>query len=356
MIASGKRRGRGALTNASGRYEQLQREVFDDGWDASDALAAPLKTTLQVDSSRSVISRNRSPDVPFEASINPYRGCEHGCIYCYARPTHAYLGLSPGLDFETKLFFKPDAVACLRQELAHPGYVPTPIALGSNTDPYQPLERKLQITRNVLELLLECAHPLMIITKSALVERDMEVLKQLAERQLCTVAISLTTLDRTLARRMEPRAAAPQRRLQAVQRLAAAGIPVRVLMAPVIPFLNDAEIETLLAACAAAGARSAHYVLLRLPSEIAELFEQWLREHYPLKANRILARIRDSHGGLNYDPRFGQRMRGSGPYADLIAARFHTACRRLGLESGREIKLDCAQFHPPGGGKQLSLF
>ena len=353
-MQSDKRKGRGAITNASGRYEQLQREALDDGWGETDEPVPPIKTTVLTDTSRTVISRNRSPDVPFEASINPYRGCEHGCIYCYARPTHAYLGLSPGLDFETQLFFKPDAAECLRKELAHPKYVPGPIALGANTDPYQPIERKFNVTRDLLELLLECSHPVMIVTKSALVERDLDLLQKLAERDLCTVAVSITTLDHSLARRMEPRATAPRRRLQTVQRLAAAGVPVRVLMAPIIPFLNDAEIETLLIACADAGAYSAHYVLLRLPLEIAGLFEQWLREHYPLKADRILARIRDSHGGRDYDSRFGKRMRGSGIYADLIAARFRQTCRRLGLE--REVKLNCDQFQPPNLSGQLSLF
>ena len=352
------RKGRGAVSNASGRFEAMDREAVDDGWGSLDEEPLALRTTLTVDASRSVISRNQSPDVPFEQSINPYRGCEHGCIYCFARPTHAWLGLSPGLDFESRLFYKPDAAHLLRRELARPGYQPKAITLGANTDPYQPVERRLGITRGIIEVLAACDHAVGIVTKSALVERDIDLLAPMAARGLASVCVSITTLDRTLARRMEPRAAAPERRLRSVRMLADAGIPVTVLVAPVIPVLNDPEIEHILETVARAGAVCAGYVLLRLPLEIAGLFHEWLHAHYPLKAEHVMARVRDTRGGRDYDARFGTRMRGEGVYADLIAARFKRACNRLAL--ARRPVLDETAFRPPAmpaadGGRQMQL-
>jgi DNA repair photolyase len=348
------RKGRGAASNRSGRYESLRREPFDDGWNTVDEPLPPLRTRMEIDTSRSVISYNESPDVPFDRSINPYRGCEHGCVYCYARPTHTWLGLSAGLDFETRLFHKPDAALQLAKELAAPGYSPQAICLGANTDPYQPAERKLGITRQIIEVLHKCSHPLRIVSKGALIERDIDLLAAMAARNLISVSISLTSLDRKLSRCMEPRAAAPQRRLQSIRRLSDAGIPVRVLIAPVIPALNDAEIETLLNHGHDAGASSAGYVLLRLPLEIRELFVEWLHEHYPLKAGHVMARIRDSRGGKDYDSRFGTRMSGTGLFAELIAKRFALCASRLGL--GDEPQLDCSAFRRPElPGQQMSL-
>ncbi len=314
-----------------------------------------LKTTLGIDRSRTVIGYNQSPDVPFDRSINPYRGCEHGCCYCFARPSHAYLDLSPGLDFETRLFYKPDAPAQLRQELARPHYRCAPIALGVNTDAYQPVERKTGLTRQLLEVLLACRHPVSLITKSALIERDLDLLVTLARVQLVQVQISITTLDHELARRLEPRATAPTRRLGIVRALSEAGIPVGVLVAPVIPFLNDAELERILEQAREAGAIDAGYVLIRLPREVADLFTEWLHNHYPLQAERVLARIRDTHGGLDYNPEFGARMRGRGIYAELIAARFRKARQGLGFPG--HTPLDCTRFTPPArDSAQLSLF
>ncbi|MGM0812786.1 PA0069 family radical SAM protein [Thioalkalivibrio sp.] len=347
-------KGRGALSNRDGRFEPTCREVFDDGWNHDDEELPPPRTTLGADSARSVITRNDSPDVPFEQSINPYRGCEHGCAYCFARPTHAYLGLSPGLDFETRLFAKQDAATLLRTELARRGYRCSPIALGINTDAYQPVERERRVTRELLEVLHEARHPVSIVTKSALVERDLDLLASMARDGLVQVALSITTLDRALARRMEPRAAAPQRRLETVRRLRAAGVPTAVLAAPLIPVLTDPEIEAILEAAAEAGADVADYVLLRLPHELAELFPEWLEAHRPLQARHVLSRMRGMHGGKLYESRFGQRMSGTGPYAEIIRRRFHLACGRLGLNR-RLPPLRTDLFRPPAKNGQLSL-
>ncbi|MDA5193381.1 PA0069 family radical SAM protein [Govanella unica] len=351
------RRGRGSVSQASGRFEPTARVGFDDGWDqAEEDAPAPLRTTVTADASRSVLTRNQSPDVPFDRSINPYRGCEHGCIYCFARPSHAYLGLSPGLDFETKLFAKFDAPALLRQELARPSYKPATIALGTNTDPYQPIEREHRIMRGILEVLTETRHPVSIVTKSHLVTRDMDLLADLARDNLVRVFLSVTTLDRPLARAMEPRAATPARRLAAIQELAAAGIPVGVMAAPMIPALNDHELEAILTAAEDAGARSAGYVLLRLPIEVKTLFKEWLNEHYPDRAQRIMNRLRAMRGGRENDPEFGSRMRGQGAEADLLALRFRQAIKRLGLNQPR-APMPSTQFRRPGrDARQMSLF
>jgi DNA repair photolyase len=347
-------KGRGALSNLDGRFASTRRAAIDDGWHRDDEDLPPLRTTVGVDSARSLITRNDSPDVPFEQSINPYRGCEHGCAYCFARPSHAYLGLSPGLDFETRLFAKRDAAALLRTELARRGYRCSPIALGINTDAYQPVERELRVTRELLEVLHEARHPVSIVTKSALVERDLDLLAPMAGEGLAEVAISVTTLDRGLARRMEPRAAAPQRRLETVRRLRAAGVPTAVLVAPLIPVLTDPELETILEASAEAGANVADYVLLRLPHELVEIFPEWLQAHRPLQARHVLSRMREMRGGELYDSRFGHRMSGTGPYADIIRRRFHLACQRLGLNR-RLPTLRTDLFRPPAQGGQLPL-
>jgi len=341
----GAHRGRGATRSPAARYESTRSEPVDDGWHQEEALP-PLRTRVTEERPRRVISRNDSPDVPFELSINPYRGCEHGCVYCFARPSHAYMGLSPGLDFETELFAKTGAAERLREELARPGHVPSPIALGINTDAYQPVERRLRITRDLLEVLAEARHPVTIVTKSALIERDLDLLAPMARAGLAQVAVSITTLDRELARRLEPRAAAPQRRLETMRHLSEAGVPVTLLMAPLIPVLTDGEVEGLLAAAAEAGAVAAGYVLLRLPLEVADLFEDWLRTHVPLKAKHVLSRIRDTRGGQLYDARFGRRMVGEGAYAELLRQRFRLARRRAGL-AGRMPELDLSQFVPP---------
>jgi DNA repair photolyase len=355
-------KGRGAVTNRSGRFEAHAYESFDDGWPGSGTGGGPeddpppLKTTLAIDATRTIITRNASPDVPFDRSINPYRGCEHGCIYCFARPTHAYWGLSAGLDFETRLFYKPDAPALLERELRAKGYQPRTIAVGTNTDPYQPVERELRLTRRILEVLRDFNHPAGIITKSALVARDIDILAPMAEKGLVQVSVSVTTLDRDLARRMEPRAATPARRLDTIRRLTAAGIPVAVLSAPVIPGLNDHELERILAAARDAGAVNAGYVLLRLPLEIKDLFEEWLHAHAPDRAARVLSLMRQSRGGKIYDATFGKRMRGEGVLAQLLQARFHRACARLGLNE-RRWDLDTSRFAPPPkAGDQLALF
>ncbi|WP_018937545.1 MULTISPECIES: PA0069 family radical SAM protein [unclassified Thioalkalivibrio] len=342
----GPTKGRGATIDPHARFESTRHEPFDDGWVGDGEAPAPLRTEVTVEHPRSVLSWNQSPDVPFELSLNPYRGCEHGCAYCFARPAHAYVGLSPGLDFESRLFAKVGAADCLRRELARPSHRVTPLALGINTDAYQPIEREWRITRELLEVLAETGHPVSIVTKSALVERDLDLLGPMAERGLVQVAISVTTLDRGLSRPLEPRAAAPQRRLQTVERLTAAGVPVSLLVAPLIPVLTDGELEVLLDAGAAAGAVAAGYVLLRLPREVAPLFEDWLRTHHPLKAEHILQRLREAHGGKLYDSTFGHRMRGAGPYAELLRQRFRLARRRAGL-AGRLVELDCNQFVPP---------
>ena len=341
-------KGRGALSNRDGRYESSTHAPFDDGWgDGAEDEAPALRTHLHIDRAKTIIARNQSPDVPFSQSINPYRGCEHGCIYCYARPTHAWLGHSPGLEFETEIYYKPDAAARLRQELAAKGYRCAPIAFGANTDAYQPAERKLKTTRSLLELLSQCRHPVMIITKSALVERDIDLLTEMARRNLASVTLSIATVDKSLARVMDPRATAPARRLQTVEKLSAAGIPVGVLIAPVIPFLTDHEMEAIIAAAKKAGARSVGYVLLRLPLEIKDLFAEWLDAHFPLKAAHVLERMRDMHGGSLYRSRWGERQTGRGQYADLIAQRFRLAVKKQRMQSGRLSTLDCAQFRPP---------
>ena len=350
-----RRRGRGARSNHTGRFEAATWEAFDDGWETLGTLDA-FKTDVLEDATRSIITRNDSPDISFDRSINPYRGCEHGCIYCYARPSHCYLGHSAGLDFETKLYAKSNAAALLEQELSKPGYQPQTIALGANTDPYQPLERERRITRGILEVLARTRHPVGIVTKSALVTRDIDILAPMARQGLAKVAISITTLDRKLARAMEPRAATPDRRLDAVRQLSAAGIPVSVMMAPIIPALNDAEIERLLETARDAGASEAGYVLLRLPLEIKELFREWLAETYPGRAERVLNILRSMHGGADYVSTFGHRQRGSGPYAQQIALRFRLARKRLGLD-GERLGLRTDLFARPfGRGQQLGLF
>ena len=349
--------GRGAVTSPPVRYDRQTVEPFDDGWEtpgAADAGPPPLPTTLIRDSSRSAISWNSSPNLGFDRAVNPYRGCEHGCIYCYARPSHAFLGFSPGLEFETQILFKPDVAGLLERELSRPGYQPRPMALGSNTDPYQPADRTLRLTRSVLEVLNRFSHPLSIVTKSAGVLRDLDILQGMAARRLVRVWLSVTTLDPGLARRMEPRAPTPSRRLAAVTALAQAGVPVGVLTAPMIPGLNDAELEAILAAARQAGATHAGYVLLRLPLELRDMFTAWLQEQAPGRARRVLASIRDTRAGALNDSSFGRRFTGAGPYADLLAQRFARATRQLGF-LGRET-LDTTLFkRPPAPGDQLSL-
>jgi DNA repair photolyase len=351
------RKGRGAASNESGRFEREKRVPFDDGWDATDLEPAPVATRLAVDATRTIIARNDSPDIGFDRSINPYRGCEHGCIYCYARPSHAYLGLSPGLDFETRIFYKPQAATLLAAELRKKGYVCRPIALGSNTDPYQPAERRLGITRAILEVLRDFRHPVTIVSKSALIQRDLDILGEMARDRLASVTISLTTLDRVLARRMEPRAATPERRLETIAALAAAGVPAGVLTAPMIPALNDSELEHLLERAHAAGAVSAGYTLLRLPLELKALFREWLEAHFPDKAAHVLALVAEAHGGRLYDAAWGKRMTGTGAYADMLRLRFERASRRLGFDRRTVVPLDTTRFRPPPQlGEQLALF
>jgi DNA repair photolyase len=342
-----KVRGRGAVTSPAPRFEP-RHVVLDDGWSDDPDFSPPaaVPTTVTPEVTRGILAKNDSPDVPFDRSINPYKGCEHGCVYCFARPTHSYLGLSPGLDFETKIVSKPDAAARLEETLRKPSYRCDVIALGANTDPYQPIERQLGITRSLLKVFDAFRHPVCIVTKSNLVLRDIDLLARLAARRQASVLISITTLDRELARRMEPRAPTPQRRLEAVAALTEAGVPAGVLAAPMIPGLNDAELERILEAAAAAGARGADYVLLRLPLEVKSIFSGWLEEHYPLRAQHVLSLVRETHGGKIYDPTFGMRMRGTGPYADLLRQRFQKACQRLGLPR-RLPPLDTAPFRPP---------
>jgi DNA repair photolyase len=349
-------RGRGARSNATGRYEAQAYEAFDDGWTPDDLEPVQLTTTVSPEKAKVIITRNDSPDIGFSASINPYRGCEHGCIYCYARPAHAYMGLSPGLDFESKLFFKPDAGRLLEAELSKPRYVPEVIHVGGNTDPYQPQERRLRITRSVIETLSRFNHPFSIITKSALILRDLDLLAPMAERNLVRVAISITSLDRKLSRSMEPRAATPERRIEAVKRLAGAGVPVIVMFAPAIPGLNDHEMEAVLERSAEAGARGAGYVALRLPLEIKDLFREWLETDHPDRARRVMSLVRQMRGGKDYDAQWGKRMKGEGPIADLMSKRFAAAKRRYGLEF-RFDGLDLTQFRPPPkAGDQIDLF
>ncbi len=349
-------RGRGAVANPDPRFNEFAREPSDDGWSGRDAPAETPATMLIIDTAKSVITRNHSPDVPFELSINPYRGCEHGCCYCFARPSHAYLGLSPGLDFETQIAWKPDAPARLREELARPGYRCSPIALGINTDGWQPVERRLKLTRALLEVLCECRHPVSIVTKSALIERDVDLLADMARDDLVTVMFSVTTLDPNLARRMEPRAVQPTRRLQAMRRLHDAGIPVGVLFAPLIPALNDHDMEGVLARAREAGAESAGYVLVRLPLEVRDLFGDWLARHEPGRAAHVMSLMRQLHGGKAYESAFGNRMRGRGVFADVIEQRFLAACRRLKLNQTRR-EPDSSRFRPPRKATtQLDLF
>lgn len=348
-------KGRGAVSNASGRFEAAERVLSDDGWGALDAAVPAITTHVSIDASKTIIARNSSPDLNFDRSINPYRGCEHGCIYCFARPTHAYLGLSPGLDFETQLFAKPNAATLLRQELSKPNYNPRVMALGTNTDPYQPIERSMAITRSVLQTLRDFRHPVGIVTKSHLVTRDIDILGDMAAMNLAKVAISITTLDRTLARTMEPRAATPERRLAVVRALSDAGIPTTVMAAPMIPGLNDHEMEEILARARTAGATGAGYIVLRLPLEIKDLFQEWLAAKQPGKAGRVMKLVREMRGGLDYDAEWGRRMKGAGPYAQLMAKRFRTACARLALNT-QSRELDCSQFRiPPKKGDQLSF-
>jgi len=327
-------RGRGTVSNASGRFEREAREAFDDGWDIHED-ERRLRTSVTKETARTIITFNRSPDIHFDRSINPYRGCEHGCSYCFARPTHAYQGLSAGLDFESKLFFKPNAVELLRRELNRPGYMPRPIALGVNTDAYQPVEREMELTRELLKVLAEHRHPVSLLTKSALIQRDLDIIAPMAEQGLARVGISVTTLDRSLARSMEPRAATPTRRLETIRACVASGVPVTAMTAPIIPALNDHEIEPLLEAVAEAGASSAGYVLLRLPHEIKDLFQEWLRANFPDRAARVINTIREMRGGKDYDARWFERGRGRGPVAELIAKRFMRKVKALGLDTER---------------------
>lgn len=347
-------RGRGARSNHTGRFEAEQRAAFDDGWELLEDLEA-LRTEVKSEPARTIITRNDSPDISFDRSINPYRGCEHGCIYCYARPSHCYLGHSAGLDFETKLYAKRNAAALLEKELANPRYEPRTMALGTNTDPYQPIERAERITRSILEVLERTNHPVGIVTKSALVVRDIDILSRMAERGLAKVAISVTTLDAGIARAMEPRAATPSRRLEALRTLSDAGIPTAVMVAPIIPALNDSEIDRILAKAREAGVRGAGYVLLRLPLELKDLFREWLQSEFPDRANRVINILRSMHGGRDYVAEFGTRQRGNGAYAEQIGVRFRLAMKRLGFNEERQpLRTDL--FTPPGArGRQLPL-
>ncbi|KAA0972443.1 PA0069 family radical SAM protein [Aureimonas fodinaquatilis] len=353
-IGFDRRRGRGSALNPSGRFEPFSHASFDDGWDSLEDLPA-FKTEVQVEKPKTIITRNSSPDISFDRSINPYRGCEHGCIYCFARPSHAYMGLSPGLDFESRLFAKPDAASLLEAELSKPGYKVRTIAIGTNTDPYQPVEKDWGIMRQILEVLEATNHPVGIVTKSALVTRDIDILSRMSAKGLVKVALSITTMDRKLARTMEPRAATAARRLDAVRQLSEAGIPTMVMTAPIIPGLTDSEIEKLLEAAQTAGAKEVGYVLLRLPLEVAPLFKDWLLRHYPDRYRHVLTLMRSMRDGKDYDAEWGKRMRGSGPYAMLIHRRFELAARRLGLNENR-TRLNTDLFTPPkGSGVQLSL-
>lgn len=353
-IEGDRRRGRAAGLNPSGRFEPMHREAFDDGWQTLEELP-PFKTEVQIEKPRTAITRNELPDVPFDRSINPYRGCEHGCIYCFARPTHAYLGLSAGLDFEARLFAKPDAAKLLERELAKPGYKPRVIAIGTNTDPYQPIEKEWRIMRQILEVLNKANHPVSIVTKSALILRDIDILQEMAAKSLVRAALSVTTLDRKLARAMEPRAATPPRRLEAIQALTEAGIPTSVMAAPMIPALNDHELERILDAAKVAGALEAGYVILRLPLEVAPLFRDWLLQNYPDRYRHVMSLVRSMRGGKDYDAEFGKRMKGAGPYAWQLARRFEMATKRLGM-TRRSMPLRDDLFVPPdGSGVQLSL-
>jgi DNA repair photolyase len=362
------RKGRGAVSNLQGRHEVHAREAFDDGWAHEEAENdngnSAIRTQVTFEQAKSILSRNASPDIPFNVSLNPYRGCEHGCIYCFARPSHSYLGLSPGLDFETRIIAKENAPELLRRELASPSYAPEPIALGVNTDAYQPCERELRLTRRVLEVLHECEHPVALITKSALIERDIDLLADMASRGQAMAALTITTLDPAVARTLEPRAAAPARRLRTIRTLSQAGIPVGVSIAPVIPFITEPDLERVVAAIADAGAASASHIVLRLPWEVNPLFQQWLQAHFPERAQRVMNRLRDMRGGKDYDASFGQRMHGEGVWADLIRQRFEKAVAKhgLGARAGGFGKLDASRFRRPltvpagAWGGQLELF
>lgn len=351
------RKGRGAGINPEGRFETVAREAFDDGWDRQEAELPELRTHVTEERVKSIIARNDSPDIPFTQSINPYQGCEHGCSYCYARPTHAYRNLSPGIDFETRLFAKVNAAERLREELSRPGYRCAVISIGANTDPYQPIERSRRITRGILEVCAEFNQPVGIVTKNAMVERDLDLLAPMARRNLVNVFVSCNNLDHELARRLEPRCSAPARRLQAMRAVSEAGVPVGVLVAPVIPFLTDHQIEPVLEAAWAHGARQAGYVLLRLPWEVKDIFKEWLERHYPLKAKHVMNRVHAMRGGRDNDPEFGTRMKGEGELARLLAQRFKQACGRLGFNADpRNGSLDTARFRVPPRSGQLSLF
>ncbi|MBL4666451.1 MAG: PA0069 family radical SAM protein [Sneathiella sp.] len=349
-------RGRGATLNPASRFCNEDREIVSDNWSDFRIEDAPYQTTVTIENAKSILSRNTSPDLPFDRSINPYRGCEHGCIYCYARPTHAYMDLSAGLDFETKLFAKPNAASLLRKTLSHKNYTCKPIALGTNTDPYQPIEKKFKITRSILEVLAETKHPFTITTKSDLVLRDIDIISAAAKENLACVCISVTSLDNKLSRLMEPRASAPHKRLKAIETLASAGIKVIVQIAPVIPAINDMEIEQIMEAAKESGASQAIYIPVRLPHEVSDLFKGWLEKHYPDRARKVMKLIRSMRGGRDNDPDFNKRMRGSGPYADLIRMRFQKSARRLNLEK-RMYDLDSRLFQAPvNPGDQLNLF
>jgi DNA repair photolyase len=352
----GAHKGRGATLNLEGRFESVVREPVHDGWGVGGQEdAARLKTIVTAERAKSIISRNQSPDIPFTYSINPYRGCEHGCPYCYARPTHAYLNLSPGLDFETRIFAKVNAAELLREELAKPGYRCETISIGANTDPYQPAEREWKVTRSILEVAAESGQPVGIVTKNALVERDLDILAPMARKAQAAIFVSVTTLDHEITRRMEPRASAAARRIEAIGRLTRAGVPVGVMVAPVIPFLTDSGIEQVLEAARDAGATQAGYILMRLPFEVKDLFKDWLNQWFPLKAAHVMSRVRAMRDGRENDPEFGSRMRGSGEFAELLRMRFEKACRRLGLNKNRR-QLDCSQFRPPRLNGQMELF
>lgn len=348
---------RGALSNPEGRFAKTSHEYYDDGWDREEEALPPLETFLYPESAKTIISRNESPDIGFEQSINPYRGCEHGCIYCYARPSHAYMDLSPGLDFETKIFYKQDAAELLRKEINKANYQCKPIVIGANTDPYQPVEGKLKITRSLLEVLLEHQHPVVLITKNSLLERDFDLLAAMAKNSLAKVAVSITSLSTDLKRILEPRTSAPSARLRLVQGLAQHNIPVQVMLAPIIPMVNDMELEGILEAVSRAGARNAAYVLLRLPHEVKDLFKEWLGKHFPERAGHIMSLIRQMRGGKEYDSTFGSRMRGEGEFANLLKMRFQLACRRFGLNTERQIALNTSQFRKKEQGpRQLNLW
>ncbi|MGH8115957.1 MAG: PA0069 family radical SAM protein [Rhodanobacteraceae bacterium] len=342
-------KGRGAASNPEGRFETVRHQAEDDGWQAAvlDEVTPRPRTEVTDERARSVITRNDSPDIPFEQALNPYRGCEHGCIYCFARPSHSYLNLSPGLDFETKLRAKVNLAEVLRAELAKPGYVAKPINIGSNTDPYQPVERKLQLTRAALQVLVECHHPCTIVTKNVLVERDLDLLAPMARENLVQVFVSVNSLDNHLASKLEPRASAPHRRIEAIRTLTAAGVPIGVLVAPIIPALNDRDMEAVLERAAEAGARTAGYTVVRLPWELKTLFREWLQIHVPERAEHVMSLIRQMNGGRDYDSDFRTRMRGQGPFADLLRRRFEVACHKHGFARARDLHLDCTHFIPP---------